>query len=60
VPEPRPQAPLELTALPSPPPTPAVAERPKLFGWSLPRMPLEDRITGTLSSARSTVARLFN
>jgi hypothetical protein len=60
VPEPRPQAPLELTAMTGPAPAPPAAERPKLFGWSLPRLPLEDRITGTLSSARSTVARLFN
>ncbi len=60
VPEPRPQAPLELVAMASPPAAPTAADQPKLFGWSLPRMPLEDRITGTISSARSTVARLFN
>jgi hypothetical protein len=59
VPEPRPQAPLELVAMTSPPPAPA-AERPKLFGWSLPRVPMEERITGTISSARGAVARLFN
>jgi hypothetical protein len=60
VPEPRPQAqgPLELVALTVP--APAVAERPKLFGLSLPRLPMEDRVTGAITSARGAVARLFN
>ncbi|MBL8568019.1 MAG: hypothetical protein JNK84_02940 [Phreatobacter sp.] len=63
VPEPRPQAPLELAAMTVPVsvgPSPTAAERPKLFGLSLPRLPMEDRITGAIASARGSVARLFN
>ncbi|MCA0317380.1 MAG: hypothetical protein LCH88_04845 [Proteobacteria bacterium] len=63
VPEPRPQAPLEFAAMTVPvsaSPPPATAERPKLFGLSLPRLPMEDRITGAIASARGSVARLFN
>lgn len=63
LPEPRPQAPLELAAMTVPVstgPSPAAAERPKLFGLSLPRLPMEDRITGAIASARGSVARLFH
>jgi hypothetical protein len=63
VPEPRPQAPLELAALTVPASTnaaPVAAERPRLFGLSLPRLPMEDRVTGAITSARGAVARLFN
>ncbi len=63
LPEPRPQAPLELAAMiiPAPAnPAPVAAERPRLFGVSLPRLPMEDRVTGAITSARSAVSRLFN
>ena len=57
-PAPRPGEPLELAAMTQP--APAEPSRPRVFGLTIPRIPFEDKVAGTVSMARSAVARVFN